>query len=312
MSVNFMKMHNPNNPAPQFRGRTKLGDYSDAMLELDYNIGRIMDTIRAEAPDTIVIVTADNGAWQDAWPDAGTTPFRGEKGSAFEGGWRVPGLMWWPNKIPAGARHDEMMSHIDLWATLATMVGLKAPPTGEMMDNNGKPIYFDSIDNSAYILGQAEHSARDSWIYIDGETFYGMRVDIGGDPKEPWVKVAWKYLYTAKDSWLGSTADLGAIGAIYNLTMDPYEKYDMTFNGAAPTRVLSSSPGKYAGQDNAWAMALLYQPLVDFDKSIVKYPNIRRAPGGASNDLVPNLKDPANPVPYADPNNHPQVGGGGG
>jgi len=139
-----------------------------------------------------------------------------------------------------------------------------------------------------------------------------MRVDIGGDPKEPWVKVAWKYLYTAKDSWLGSTADLGAIGAIYNLTMDPYEKYDMTFNGAAPTRVLSSSPGKYAGQDNAWALALLYQPLVEFDKSIVKYPNIRRAPGGASNDLVPNLKDPANPVPYADPNKHPPVVGAGG
>ena len=62
MSVNFMKMHNPNNPAPQFRGRTKLGNYSDPMLELDYNIGRVMDTIRAEAPDTIVILTADNGA----------------------------------------------------------------------------------------------------------------------------------------------------------------------------------------------------------------------------------------------------------
>ena len=127
----------------------------------------------------------------------------------------------------------------------------QAPPTGEMMDNNGKPIYFDSVDNSAYILGKAEHSARDSWIYIDGETFLGVRADVGGDPKEPWLKVAWKYLYTAKDSWLGATADLGAIGAMYNLTMDPYEKYDMTFNGAADTRVLSSSPGKYAGQDNA-------------------------------------------------------------
>ena len=80
------------------------------------------------------------------------------------------------------------------------MVGLTPPPTGEMMDNNNKPIYFDSIDNSAYILGTAPHSARDSWIYIDGESFYGMRMDIGGDPKEPWVRVAWKYLYTAKDS----------------------------------------------------------------------------------------------------------------
>ena len=262
------------------------------MLELDYNIGRIMDVIRAEAPDTIVIVTADNGAWQDAWPDAGTTPFRGEKGSAFEGGWRVPGVMWWPGKIPAGARYDEMMSHIDCWATLATMVGLKAPPTGEMMDNNGKPIYFDSIDNSDYILGKTQHSARNSWIYIDGEFFYGMRFDIGGDPKEPWVRIAWKYLYTAKDSWLGSTADLGAIGALYNLTMDPYEKYDMTFNGAASTRVLSTSPGKYSGQDNAWALALLYQPLIEFDKSIVKYPNIRRSPGGASNDLGAESEGP--------------------
>ncbi|MGA7394762.1 MAG: sulfatase-like hydrolase/transferase, partial [Terrimicrobiaceae bacterium] len=104
----------------------------------------------AEAPDTIVVITADNGAWQDA----GVTPFRGEKGSPFEGGFRTPGIMWAPGKIPAGARYGEMMSHIDCWATLATMVGLKAPPTGEMMDNDGKPIYFDSIDNSAYVHGQ--------------------------------------------------------------------------------------------------------------------------------------------------------------
>ena len=312
MDVNFMKMHNPNNPAPEFRGRTHLGNYSDAMLELDSNIGRIMDAIRAEAPNTIVILTADNGAWLDAWPDAGTTPFRGEKGSAFEAGWRVPGVMWWPNKIPAGARYDEMMSHIDCWATLAALVGVTPPPKGEMKDNNGKPIYFDSIDNSAYILGKSPHSARDSWIYIDGEVFQAIRADIGGDPKQPWARIAWKYTYTAKDSWLGATAELGSIGALYNLTMDPYEKYDMIFNGAAPTRVLSTSPGKYSGEDNGWALALVYQPLVEFDKSIVKYPNIRRAPGGASNDLVPNLQNPQNPLPAADPHKTPAVAGGGG
>ena len=84
MHVNFMKMHQPNNPAKAFKGKSRLGNYSDSMLELDSNIGRIMDAIRAEAPDTIVILTADNGAWQDAWPDAGTHPFRGEKGTAFE------------------------------------------------------------------------------------------------------------------------------------------------------------------------------------------------------------------------------------
>ena len=85
MDVNFMKMHQPTSPNKMFAGKSHLGNYSDSMLELDYNIGRIMDVIRAEAPDTIVIFTADNGAWQDAWPDAGTHPFRGEKGSAVRG-----------------------------------------------------------------------------------------------------------------------------------------------------------------------------------------------------------------------------------
>ena len=88
--------------------------------------------------------------------------------------------------IAARSHYDEMMSHIDAWATLATMVGL-TPPPHEWVGNDGKPIYFDSIDNSAYIHGKAQHSARRSWIYIDGEIFQGARTDIAGDPKEPWV-----------------------------------------------------------------------------------------------------------------------------
>ena len=87
------------------------------------------------------------------------------------------------------------------------MAGIAPPPHGEWQDNNGKPIYFDSIDNSAYVLGKAQHSARNAGVYIDGETF--QRADIGGDPSQPWVHIAWKYLYTAKDSWLGSEAEPG-------------------------------------------------------------------------------------------------------
>jgi arylsulfatase A-like enzyme len=312
MDINFIKMHNPTNAAPEFRGRSHLGDYSDSLMELDADIGRIMDTTRAEAPNTIVILTADNGAWLDAYPDAGTTPFRGEKGSAFEGGWRVPAIMWWPHHIPAGAQYHEMMSHIDGWSTLAAMAGLTPPPHGEWKDNNGKPIYFDSIDNSAYILGKAPHSARTSWIYITGEALNGVRADIGGDPQEPWVQISWKYVWTAKDSWLGVTADLGSIGALYNLTMDPYEKYDMIFNGAAPARVLTTSPGRYAGEDNGWVLSLIYPQLLEFDQSVIKYPSIKRFPGGASNDLVPNLQHPEDPVPLLRGAPQPHVEGGGG
>jgi arylsulfatase A-like enzyme len=315
MDVNFLKMHNPTNAAPDFAGRSHLGDYSDSLMELDADIGKIMDEIRKDAPNTIVIVTADNGAWLDAYPDAGTTPFRGEKGSPFEGGWRVPGIMWWPSHIPARAKYDEMMSHIDAWATLAGMVGL-TPPPHEWVGNNGKPIYFDSIDNSAYILGKADHSARRTWVFIDGETFEGTRADIAGDPNEPWVNIAWKMVYTARDSWLGSEANLGSIPALYNLTMDPYEKYDMIFNGAAPARVLTTSPGKYSGQDNGWVMALLGPVMIDFDKTIMKFPNIKRFVGGASTDLLPNLQNPENPAPLLkqeiEEQGDPHIGGGGG
>ena len=311
MDINFLKMHNPTNAAPDFAGKSHLGDYSDSLMELDANIGRIMDTIRAEAPNTIVILTADNGAWLDAWPDAGTTPFRGEKGSPFAGGWRCPGVMWWPDHIPAGVQYYEMMSHIDCWATLAAMVGIDPPPH-DWVGNDGKPIYFDSIDNSEYVLGKAQHSARNSWVFIDGENFYGMRADIGGDPNEPWIHISWKYLYTAKDSWLGSEANLGAIGSLYNLTMDPFENYDMIFNGAAPTRVLKSSPGRYAGEDNAWAFGLLQTVMIAFDQSVMKYPNITRYPGGASTDLLPNLQRPDDPVPALKARPVPHVQGAGG
>jgi len=205
--------------------------------------------------------------------------------------------MWWPNHIPAGVTYYEMMSHIDCWATLAAMVGL-TPPPHDWVGNDGKGIYFDSIDNSAYILGKAQHSARRSWVFIDGESFNAIRTDMAGDPQEPWVNIAWKFVWTAKDSWLGPGLNLGAIPAVYNLTMDPFEKYDMIFNGAQPSfHGIQSSPGRYAGEDNGWTAALFSEALVEFDQSIMKYPNIERYPGGASNDLIPDLQHPNNPVP---------------
>ncbi|MGZ3444445.1 MAG: hypothetical protein ACXWK5_04585 [Myxococcaceae bacterium] len=104
------------------------------------------------------------------------------------------------------------------------------------------------------MTGKARHSARNSWIYIDGEAFGGVRTDIGDDPENPDLKIARKYLWTAKDTWLGPEMNLGGIGALYCLTIDPFEKYDMTFNGAMSTRQPTNSPGKYSGQDNGWVL----------------------------------------------------------
>ena len=138
--------------------------------------------------------------------------------------------------------------------------------------------------------------------------------DIGDDPTNPDLNIAWKYLVTSKDTWLGPTLNSGGIGAIYNLTMDPFEKYDMIFNGAAPMRVQTSSPGRYSGEDNGWVLALISPVIVDFDKSIMKYPSIKRYPGGASTDLTPDLQHPEDPLPLLkELQQQPQpVEGGGG
>ena len=189
-----------------------------------------------------------------------------------------------------------MMSHIDAWSTLAGMAGLTPPPQGAWVGNDGKPIYFDSIDNSAYILGKSHHSARKSWIYIDGEEYQGARADVAAIPGSHGCASRGS-ICTAKDSWLGPEMNLGAVGALYNLTMDPYEKYDMIFNGAGSGREMTTSTGRYAGQDNGWAGALLGKVTIDFDESIMKFPSIRRFPGGASTDMLPDLQHPDNPVP---------------
>jgi hypothetical protein len=82
--------------------------------------------------------------------------------------------------------------------------------------------------------------------------------------------------------------------------MDSFEKYDMTFNGAVSSRLPTTSPGRYAGYDNGWVVSLITPVIVEFDKTIVDFPNVKRFPGGASNDTSPNLQDPANPLPLMD------------
>src|SRR4029077_12677615 len=127
----------------------------------------------------------------------------------FEGAFRVPGIMWAPGRIPVGIVLDQIMSHM----STAAIAGLTPPPHREWVGDDGPPIYFDGIDNSAYVTGKSPTSARNSFIYIDGEALGAVRADIGGDPDNPDLKIAWKYVWTAKDTWLGPEQTLGGIGA---------------------------------------------------------------------------------------------------
>jgi arylsulfatase len=111
INVNFMKVHQPNMPAPEFEHKSlSKSKYADSIVELDTRIGRIMDKLRALGLDknTLVFYTTDNGAWQDVYPDAGYTPFRGTKGTVREGGNRVPAIAIWPGKIKGGTKNHDI------------------------------------------------------------------------------------------------------------------------------------------------------------------------------------------------------------
>jgi len=92
MYIAFMKVHNPNFPSAEWKGKSEQGNFSDSMMELDANVGKVVQAVRDAGieRDTIIVFSSDNGPWVDAWPDAGYGPFRGAKGTPFENGWRAP------------------------------------------------------------------------------------------------------------------------------------------------------------------------------------------------------------------------------
>jgi arylsulfatase A-like enzyme len=159
INVNFMKVHQPNLPAPEFKLKSlSKTNYADSVVELDTRIGRIMDKLRALGldKDTLVVYTTDNGAWQDVYPDAGYTPFRGTKGTVREGGNRVPAIAIWPGKIKAGSKNHEIVGGLDLMATFASLGGVKLPEK----DRAGQPIIFDSHDMSPVLFGTGKSDAQ--------------------------------------------------------------------------------------------------------------------------------------------------------
>ena len=321
----FMKVHQPNFPSPAWKGKSP-GQYPylDALMELDHNSGMVIDAVRNAgiAEDTIIVWTTDNGAWIDAWPDAGYTPFRGEKGSCYEGGFRVPAIVSWPGKIKAGTVATEMMSHMDWWPTFSALANVPEDecPKHFWKDRKGKPIIFDGIDQSDYLLHPHEYSSYDQYTGFDPKApkIEGRQGREGEQPLKPALRQSfifyddntfggvrhkqYKFMFTTKDNWLGPSSQLLS-PALFKLDWDPAEQYDILFNGAAPTvGTMKSSPGRFAGPDHGWA--LRYAEVVmapHFDEMKIpevdgyKNPYLPPPPGeGGANlfELIPNNFSP--------------------
>ena len=123
-------VHVPLHASPEFEGKSGKGLFADVMLEIDWSIGRLTDTLKKLGleDNTLVVYSSDNGPWLSYGDHAGSSgPFREGKGTSWEGGKRVTGIMRWPGKIPAGTSSNAMLMTIDLLPTLANHISAKLP-----------------------------------------------------------------------------------------------------------------------------------------------------------------------------------------
>jgi arylsulfatase A-like enzyme len=261
MSINFMKNHQPNMPDPDFIGKSmSKSKYADSMVEMDARVGHIMDKIRSLGLDknTLVVFTTDNGAWQDVYPDAGYTPFRGTKGTDREGGSRVPAIAWMPGKIKADVKNHDIVGGLDLMATFASVAGIKELPKN---DRAGKPIIFDSYDISPVLFGTGP-DPRTAWFYFTEDELTPGAVRVGhykavfnlrGDNGASTGGLA----VDSNLGWKGPSSYAATVPQIFDLWQDPQERYDIFMNNFT---------------EHTWTLVTFNQAIGELMKTYIKYP----------------------------------------
>ena len=259
MSVNFMKVHQPNLPAPEFIHKSpSKSKYADSIVEADTRIGHILDKVRELGLDknTYVFWTTDNGAWQDVYPDAGYTPFRGTKGTVREGGNRVPAMAWGP-KIKAGTRNYDIVGGLDFMATFASLAGTKLPEK----DREGQPIIFDSYDMSPVLFGTGG-SARKSWFYFTENELspgavrwnnYKFVFNLRGDDGQQTGALA----VDSNLGWKGAEKYVATVPQVFDLWQDPQERYDIFMNNYT---------------ERTWMGVVMGEEINKLMKTYVQYP----------------------------------------
>ena len=223
----FFLWHNPTRThvwthlGPKWNGKSGYGLYADAIMELDWEVGELLNKLDSLgiADNTIVVFTSDNGAETFSWPDGGNHPFRGEKGTTYEGGFRVPLAAKWPGVIKPGSIINEIIAGEDWMPTLLAAAGdpdikdklLKGTQIGEKTFKN----HLDGYNFMPYFKGEVESGPRKEFFYFtDNGDLTAVRYN------------NWKVTFkTIKGNLFTGTEESTNVPIVTNLRQDPWERY---------------------------------------------------------------------------------------
>jgi arylsulfatase A-like enzyme len=226
---NTTAMHFRTHTAEKHKGKSGQGFYNDAMVAHDENIGLMLDKLDelGIAEDTIVMYSTDNGVHYNTWPDAGITPFRSEKNTNWEGGWRVPAFVRWPGKIPAGSVANGIVAMQDWLPTLLAAAGdpevKEKLLEGYEVDGKTFKVHIDGFNMLPYFTDEVDESPRKTFFYIsdDGDILAIRHMD--------WKVVLLEQRAKGLQCWMEPFIPL-RVPKFFNLRRDPFERADENSN----------------------------------------------------------------------------------
>jgi arylsulfatase len=222
---NSTRMHIFTHLKRRSQGKTGLGIYPDGMVEHDAHVGQLLKKLDdlGIADNTIVMYSTDNGAECMTWPDGGTTPFRGEKNTNWEGGYRVPCVIRWPGVIEPGTVFNDICAHEDMIPTIMAAVGepdiVEKLKEGYQAGNKSFKVHLDGYNLLPYLSGETDDSPRKEFLYwSDDGDLTAMRYE------------QWKIVFTEQRAhgfavWQDPFVPLRA-PKIFTLRGDPFERAD--------------------------------------------------------------------------------------
>lgn len=220
---NATRMHFRTHVKEDKRGISGQDEYSDGMVEHDMHVGELLDLLDelGIADNTIVMYSTDNGPHYNTWPDAGTTPFHGEKNSNWEGAFRVPAFVKWPGHFPENVTLNGIVAHEDWLPTFAAIAGnpniKEQLKKGTTLNGRSYKNHIDGYNQLDYLTGKTDESPREGFIYVnDAGSIAALRF---GDWKATFLENRASQLQI----WLEPFIELRA-PLLGNLRRDPFEK----------------------------------------------------------------------------------------